>query len=94
MRRLHDELIGRKWQFEGHQSLSLLFAKFEIAEQVINICLLEIERRHFHFVLMENIAVLNGARWRLRPDEVINRIDVLQVHCQALNTVRNFTGNR
>ncbi|CSI57654.1 Uncharacterised protein [Vibrio cholerae] len=43
---------------------------------------------------MEDVAVSHFAQWAIGPDQIVNRIHALNVHCQTLNTVSDFAGHR
>ncbi len=70
----------------------------EAAEQHGRIRVLEVVRRLLDFVLVIDVAVgqaaLDGAvgarLFPLRPDQVVDVLDLLQVHRQALDAVGDF----
>ncbi len=51
-------------------------------------------RRHFDFVLLEYIAVGYLAIGPVGPDDVVDAIDALQIHRNALDAIGDLAGNR
>jgi hypothetical protein len=47
-----------------------------------------------HFVLVEHVAVGGLAQGAVRPDQVVDAVDALNVHGQTLETVGDLAGDR
>ena len=53
--------------------------------------LLEIVAGHFHLVLVEHITIGHLASGSLGPQQVVNTVNTLQIHGDALDAIGNFT---
>ena len=43
--------------------------------------------RHLHFVLVVDVAIAHAPARRFRPQQVVDRIDALQIHRDAFETI-------
>ena len=94
MRTLHDLFEGRQRQIDGHQALGFRFVFAEVAEQNLDIGVLEVVLRLLDFVLVIDVAVGDAITGAFGPDQVIDVLDALQVHRQALKAVGDFAQHR
>ena len=94
MRGLDHHLVGRQRQLGGHQPVGFALVEIEQFEQLRHIGVLEVVGRLLHLVLVEHIAIGHGAERTVGPDQVVDRVDTLQVHGQALEAIGDFTGDR
>src|SRR5690606_39598172 len=60
-----------RWQGQPHanQALALMFVMIKIGKQSLGISLFEVVGRHFHFVLVEHVAVGDVALGAMSPDQ-------------------------
>ena len=63
------------------------FGGFELGKEAVHVGVFEVVGGLLAFVLVIDVAVADDALRRGRPDEVVNAIDVLQVHGDALQAV-------
>ena len=66
----------------------------EVPQQHGSVSVLEVVGRLFDFVLVEHVAVRDAAQRPVRPHDVENAFDALQVHGEALESVGDFAGDR
>src|SRR5688572_2571686 len=96
MRRLHDEVVGGEDELlqgivrEREETLRFLLVVIERLEVRGHVGLLEVVRRPLPFLALRDLAV-GDAR---RPRDLVDRVDVLQVHADALETVRELARDR
>ena len=96
---LEHHFVGGQGQVQVHQALGFAFEVVELLEKLLAVAGLEVVDGLFDFVLMEDVAVgeLAFRAVRIGPrreDEVEDVVAVLQIHRQALETVRDFAGDR
>ena len=72
-----------------NEMLCLFFVSRKCREQELGIGVFKVVSRLLNFILMVNIAVAEG----VGPLQVVDVVDTLQVHGQALKAVGNFAGN-
>ena len=87
VRGLQRLLVRRQRQRHLEQRLAVLLALVELGEQRRRVRVLEIERGLLHLVLVIDVAVSHAALRAVGPDEVVDALDALQVHREALETV-------
>ena len=63
------------------------FGRLELGKEAVHVGVFEVVGGLLAFVLVIDVAVADDALRRGRPDEVVNAIDVLQVHGDALQAV-------
>ena len=90
MRALQAVVVARQDQVFFHQFERLALPGVEGGGQVGDVGLLEIEGGKLLFGLVEDLTVGDG----LVPGDVVDRIDLLQVHGDPLQTVGDLHGDR
>ena len=90
---LHYVLVGGQRQLPLCQPHRFALTELKLGKQVVDIGFNKVKGRHFHFVLVVHIAVGDGPGRGVCPDEVIDRLDALQVHRDALQTVGQLTSD-
>ena len=94
MRALQHVIICGKRQTGFERAIALGFVAIELPEEEIGVCNFEVVRRELSLVLEEHVAIReDGTVFTTAPDDVVDRVDALDVHRQALETVRDFSRN-
>ena len=92
---LHDAVIGRKRKLALETGVALCLVLVELATHHVDVGNLEVVRGELHLVLMEDVAVGHGsAVGQVGPHEVVDRVDALRVHGDALEAVRRSPPGR
>ncbi|ABX23777.1 hypothetical protein SARI_03983 [Salmonella enterica subsp. arizonae serovar 62:z4,z23:-] len=91
-----NTLVGRERQrvFQRQQLLRFFFILLEAGEQEIHIGVFKVIGGLLHFILMEHVAVSGFTQRAVAPDQIINAVYALDVHCQTFQTVGYFPGHR
>ncbi|ALD91358.1 hypothetical protein CR3_2148 [Cupriavidus gilardii CR3] len=83
---------------DAHQPLGFALVLGEMAEQDVGIALFEVVGRLFDLVLVVDVAIGQTARlavlFPLGPDQVVDVLDALQIHREALDAVGDLAGDR
>lgn len=91
-----NTLVG--WQrqriFQRQQLLRFFLVLLEAGEQEVHIRVFEVVSGLLHFVLMEHVAIGGFTQRAVAPDQVVNAVYALNVHCQTFQTVGDLAGNR
>src|SRR5690606_19626978 len=69
------------------------FIEIEQFKHFFNVGIFEVIGRLFHFILMEHITIRYRTELTFGPNQIINRIYTLQVHCKTFKTIRDFTSH-
>ena len=80
MRAFETMLVCGEHESVGKQSGALFFHLVELFARQLDVRRLETESRAFHFVTTAHIAISNARR----PLEIVDVIDVLEVHIESL----------
>ena len=94
MRCLDHHFVGGQRQFGGHQTVGFAFVEVEQFQQFFDVGVFEVVGRLLDLVLMEHIAVGHLAEGAIGVHQVIDRIDALQIHGQAFQTIGNLARHR
>jgi hypothetical protein len=82
----------------AHQAFGFALVLGKMAEQDFRVAVLEVVGGLFHFVLVVHVTVGQAARLAVLlpfgPDQVVDVLDLLQVHRQTLDAVGDFAGDR
>ena len=89
MRGLEHLLVGGQRELLRHKVLGLFLMGPKGGEQELGIAVLEVVGRLFLLVLQIHVAILQA----IRPLQVIDVVDTLQVHGQSLQAVSDFAGD-
>src|SRR5882762_7471565 len=87
---LQDLVIGRQRELLREQALALLLGVGEMAKQDLGIGALEIVFRVFAFGLVKDFAVTEA----VVEFEIVDVLDALHIHGQALETIGDLGGHR
>ena len=94
MRRFEHLLVSGQRQACGQEFAALFFLVIKRREELIHIGVLEVIRRLLALVLQVDIAVADFAAVRRDgPYQVVNAIDVLQVHGDTLKPIGQLAGD-
>src|SRR5471032_931623 len=89
-------VIGGQWQLlAGEKLAALILGILEMPKQDLGIRAFEVVKRKFYFVLMEHFAIANYLSiWLLIERQVVNILDILDIHGQTFEPVGDLGANR
>ena len=87
VRGLEHPFVGRQREFDLEHPHALLLVRVELAEQLVDVGVLEVVLRLLDLVLVVDVAVGDAAERTVGPDEIEHALDTLQVHREALEAV-------
>ncbi len=94
MGRFQHLLVSGQRQACGQEFAALFFLVIKRREELIHICVLKVIRRLLALVLQVDIAITHFAAVRRDgPYQVVNAIDVLQVHGDTLKPIGQLAGD-
>ena len=94
MRGLQHLFIGRQTELGLEQLLADGLVLVEVAEQHRRVGVLEVVLRLLDLVLVVDIAIGDLAARAIGPDDVVDAVDALQVHREALEAVGDLARHR
>ena len=94
MRGFQRLFVGGQRQSGFRQLQRHFFCRFKLGEKAVHVGMLKVVGGLLALVLLMHVAVANDALRRGRPDEVIDAIDVLQIHGDALQAVGELAHHR
>ena len=94
MAALHNAVVGGKRQLAVEAGVALGLILIELAAHHLDVGDLEVVGRELNLVLVEDVAVGHGrAVGQVGPNQVVDGIDALRVHRDALEAVGDLHGN-
>ena len=94
MRRRQHLFVGGKSEVEPNQTFDLMLSMIERIEERGDIGLFEVVLRLLDFVLVVNVAIGDATKRPIRPHQVENAFDILQIHRKPLEAIGDLASNR
>ena len=90
---LHDAVVGRQRELSVEAGVALGLIVVELLTHHLDVRHLEVVGRELALVLVEHVAVGHGrAVGQVGPDDVVDGVDALRVHGDALQAIGDLHG--